>query len=80
MLVRALKLGYYEHKRRREGDLFNLRKEAEFSSSWMELVDEKDAPEETAADVAADETEAVVEPQRPALSSARKGRKSREVI
>jgi hypothetical protein len=38
--VRALKMGYYDHVRRREGDVFILNDPAnEFSSKWMEYVD-----------------------------------------
>ena len=48
--VRATQLGYYEHKRRREGDVFVLvprtdrygnvmTAKSQFSKKWMELVD-----------------------------------------
>jgi hypothetical protein len=36
--VRALKLGYYDDARRREGDVFTIRNEKEFSRLWMERV------------------------------------------
>jgi hypothetical protein len=36
--VRALRAGYYNHKRRREGDVFVLRHEKDFGS-WMEWTD-----------------------------------------
>jgi len=39
MKVKALQLGYYEHKRRREGDVFDLVEEKHFSKNWMEKVD-----------------------------------------
>lgn len=53
--VKATQLGYYEHKRRREGDVFTLveRKDRfgkimtakqQFSSKWMKKVNE-DTPE-----------------------------------
>ncbi|MEH6633484.1 MAG: hypothetical protein V7776_21925 [Halopseudomonas aestusnigri] len=34
--VRAISLGYYGAQLREEGDAFELRDEAHFSSSWME--------------------------------------------
>jgi len=37
--VRATQLGYYEHIRRREGDVFKLVAEAHFTPSWMTYVD-----------------------------------------
>jgi hypothetical protein len=53
--VRATQLGYYEHKRRREGDVFVLvprtdrfgnvmTAKSQFSKKWMEMADPK-APE-----------------------------------
>ena len=43
--VRATSTGYYEHARRRIGDVFMI-DGAAFSDSWMELVD-ADTPERT---------------------------------
>lgn len=40
MKVRATQLGYYDHRRRREGDVFHLFKEEDFSAKWMELLEE----------------------------------------
>jgi len=37
--VRATQLGYYDHVRRRPGDVFTIRSEQEFASVWMEKVD-----------------------------------------
>ena len=31
-------VGYYDHKRRRSGDEFEIEKEADFSKKWMERV------------------------------------------
>ena len=36
--VRATDLGYYDHTRRRVGDVFTIRNEQEFSTRWMERV------------------------------------------
>lgn len=36
MKVKAIKLGYYGDKRRREGDVFFLKKAEDFSKNWME--------------------------------------------
>lgn len=44
--VRATRMGYYEHLRRREGDVFTLKDESHFSESWMEAVDAR-TPERT---------------------------------
>lgn len=38
MKVRAVKLGYYDLKRRYEGDIFELLDEKDFSKRWMEKV------------------------------------------
>ena len=43
--VRALELGYYDHARRRPGDVF-LVNERDFSRKWMEPVDPA-TPEKT---------------------------------
>lgn len=39
MQVRATKLGYYNLKRKKEGEVFSIKSEKEFSKSWMEPVD-----------------------------------------
>lgn len=41
MKVKATQLGYYNHQRRREGDVFQLNDEKSFSSKWMEKVEAK---------------------------------------
>lgn len=41
--VRATRTGYYDHARRREGDVF-ICDESAFSATWMERVS-KDTPE-----------------------------------
>jgi hypothetical protein len=35
MKVQATRLGFYNHKRRREGSVFRLRKSEDFSKQWM---------------------------------------------
>jgi hypothetical protein len=37
--VRALQMGYYDHARRRVGDVFFIKDELAFSTKWMERVD-----------------------------------------
>jgi hypothetical protein len=37
--VRALEMGYYDHARRRVGDVFLIADERAFSAKWMERVD-----------------------------------------
>lgn len=37
--VRATQVGYYDHARRREGDVFIIANEQAFSARWMERVD-----------------------------------------
>jgi len=44
MQVRATKMGYYNHKRVREGVEFTIKNEKEFSANWMEKLDEEEAP------------------------------------
>lgn len=35
MKVKAIQLGYYDMKRRKEGDVFELLDEKDFSKKWM---------------------------------------------
>lgn len=35
MRVQAIKLGYYNHARKKPGDIFNLNDEKDFSERWM---------------------------------------------
>jgi hypothetical protein len=44
MKVKALKLGYYDNKRRREGQVFDIKNEKEFSEKWMEYVEKDEKP------------------------------------
>lgn len=46
MKVRATRLGFYDLKRRREGDVFSIENERQFSEKWMARVPD------TAAEVA----------------------------
>lgn len=39
MQVRATKLGYYDLKRKKEGEVFVIKSEKHFSKEWMEPVD-----------------------------------------
>lgn len=41
MKVIATKLGYYDHYRRRPGDVFDLLSDKDFSPRWMEKVGEE---------------------------------------
>lgn len=47
--VKANRLGYYKHKRRKEGDVFVIKNEKEFSKNWMTKV-ESDYEEESEDD------------------------------
>ena len=42
MRVQATAPGYYDLKRRKEGDEFTIKSEKEFSDKWMEPVDKQD--------------------------------------
>lgn len=44
--VRAIEMGYYDHARRRPGDVFVIANEKAFSKRWMERVD-ANVPERT---------------------------------
>lgn len=39
IMVRAKMLGYYDHKRRREGEEFMISSEQHFSNKWMTRLD-----------------------------------------
>ena len=57
MKVRATRLGYYNHRRRREGEVFKLLSENAFSSKWMEKVDDGTSQQKPKADVKTDVVE-----------------------
>jgi hypothetical protein len=44
MKVRAKLMGYYDHKRRRLGEVFHIQDEKEFSKKWMVTIDSSNAP------------------------------------
>lgn len=48
MLVKATRLGYYENKRRREGEVFPLKAEIDFSARWMKKVSSEEDAERDA--------------------------------
>ena len=50
--VRALQMGYYEHMRRRVGDVFVIQSEQEFSTRWMERVSDHTPERVTGANAA----------------------------
>lgn len=37
--VIATRMGYYDHKRRKEGSVFTIKSEKDFSKNWMEIAD-----------------------------------------
>lgn len=41
MKVIATKIGYYKHGRRKEGSVFKIEAEKDFSKAWMEKYDEE---------------------------------------
>jgi len=47
--VRAIRMGYYDHIRRREGDVFVIANEQAFSDKWMEKVDPRTRERTTSA-------------------------------
>ena len=47
--VRAIRLGYYNEERKREGDVFRLNKNEDFSEKWMERVNEQERERKTGA-------------------------------
>lgn len=59
MRVKATQLGYYNHRRQREGVIFDLLKESDFSEIWMERLEAK--PEKVKAKVKSKKKEAEVE-------------------
>lgn len=50
--VVALRMGYYNHVRRREGDVFIVREREHFSEKWMELAHPEAKPSKTGAQAA----------------------------
>lgn len=66
--VRATQLGYYDHVRRREGDVFLIAKERDFSDRWMEYVDAR-TPESvsTSADELRRKHDEIIRSRRPGV-------------
>lgn len=65
MLVKAKRLGYYDHKRRKEGDVFTLSSKDHFSDKWMEAVKKHEVHEEE---------------EKPVELKARRGKHAQPVI
>lgn len=53
MQVKAIRVGYYGNKRRKEGERFALKDPKHFSKAWMEKVSGKPAPVEPEPEVEA---------------------------
>lgn len=73
MLVKAIRLGYYNHRRRREGASFELEDSSHFSNKWMVKINsdarvpiEFDGKKEviSAAELAQEEKRAVGRPRK----------------
>lgn len=45
MLVKAIRMGFYDMRRRKEGQVFHIKSEKEFSKVWMKKIDTDKAPE-----------------------------------
>jgi len=56
MKVQAKELGYYEHKRRREGDVFTLLDPKDFSEKWMISLEEEKKEQKAAPVFAKDKS------------------------
>jgi hypothetical protein len=52
--VRATQMGYFDLKRRREGDVFYIRSASQFSKRWMEIVEGSLPLKQTGAQAALD--------------------------
>lgn len=76
MKVRAKKLGYIHKRRRRPGDEFYC-SEQEFSSRWMEVIEEEKKPEKV-LEVVEDVAEEAEKP-KPKLKPKRKRRTKAEM-
>lgn len=49
MKVKAIKIGQYDHRRIREGQVFLLKDKKDFSNKWMESLEEQEKPKKVAA-------------------------------
>ncbi len=60
MKVKAIRLGYYDNARRKEGNIFHIKSEEEFSKVWMEKVsDKKPTPTKKVKEVKTSDTEVI---------------------
>lgn len=57
MRVKATRLGYYGHARRREGAVFNLESPEHFSERWMEALQPAQAKKAKPKDPSPEESE-----------------------
>ena len=46
MKVRAIRFGFFGNSKRKEGDIFDIENEKQFSSKWMEYDEVSEAVEE----------------------------------
>lgn len=67
------RIGYYDHSRRREGDVFTIRDMQDFSEKWMELVDAKTPERLTTAKAALAQATARIRGDNRADAAADKG-------
>lgn len=66
--VEAIQVGYFDHGRRRIGDVFSIHTEQEFSSRWMRKVASNTPPRETRPNEAISrEHDAILGGKRPAI-------------
>lgn len=63
MKVRATKLGFYDQKRRKEGDVFVLHDPKLFSENWMEALDGKAPAKKSKSKAKKEEPIGVSEPE-----------------
>lgn len=61
MKVKATKLGFYDQRRRKEGEIFFLHSPKFFSSKWMEKLDDEKKYEPKVESVAVSEPEVTSE-------------------
>jgi hypothetical protein len=47
MKVKAIRLGFYDQRRRREGDVFHLSDPEHFSKNWMVKVEKSESKRES---------------------------------
>lgn len=80
MKVRATRLGFYGHSRRKEGQVFHISGEKAFSKEWMEVVDANSKPPKPSKKEAKDPKDSKKEKEKEPAEDSKKSTGNQNVL